>query len=79
MQSDVVFHDGYYGSLNNRHLDAHRQAQTRLPEWIRNDYKVQVDRKERLAALLSGLDPDDTEEDDVDTAYEVCSKYYHVN
>ena len=51
MRLDVVFHHGFYRSLNNRHLDAHKLTQGKLQSWIQESYKVQA----RVLPLTPGL------------------------
>jgi hypothetical protein len=46
-----VFHHGFYRSLNNRHLDAHKLTQGKLQSWIQESYKVQA----RVLPLTPGL------------------------
>ena len=51
MVLDVVYHHGHYRSLNNRHLDAQKQAQERLPSWIQAEYRAWV----RIWPLTPGM------------------------
>ena len=44
MTLDVVWYDGYYRPLNNRHLHAHKETQQRVAQtqWRRAKYEVEV-------------------------------------
>eukprot|EP00747_Dinoflagellata_sp_TGD_P019153 gnl/TRDRNA2_/TRDRNA2_126980_c0_seq1.p1 gnl/TRDRNA2_/TRDRNA2_126980_c0~~gnl/TRDRNA2_/TRDRNA2_126980_c0_seq1.p1 ORF type:complete len:317 (+),score=24.39 gnl/TRDRNA2_/TRDRNA2_126980_c0_seq1:142-951(+) len=51
MVLDVVFYHGHYRSLNNRHLDAQKQAQECLPKWIQAEHPAWV----RIWPLTRGM------------------------